>query len=436
MQELLHHLQPSVGLGPRSTCLGGRRVKTINMLLSWIAKCDGGVLWCNGPSGSGKSSLMGTLSEIALHVCGRNRLGAFIRYDRVKNLDSSRLIASIAHSLGTFDGRTGTEISRVACDSSSVSALLALPAKEQFQQLLEQPLKNIPSLSDEGPLIVIIDGLDECDISEELLVILAEGFGSRLPFIRPIISSRPLECVEEAFKEKSILINLDTSSEETIHDIRFYIDYQFSDMFATLSACDESNALQELCGVLRAVDGLSKRANGSFIWVATACRFFREGPSTSRILALLDISVSENAADALPALYRTILDVIVSENDDKEVTRRSTRAVPGALMIKGAPEGMTAKALDTFVLRPGDPPAHRIIAKLGSVAHETPTGYYRLFHTSFYDFLQNWSQCGDQWYIDVDEHRGRLHKRRLEVLNSLRSGHSSDLSMLELSSLL
>ncbi|SJL11654.1 uncharacterized protein ARMOST_15060 [Armillaria ostoyae] len=433
MQELLHHLQPSVELGPRSTCLRGTRVKTINTLMAWIAKCDGGVLWCKGTSGSGKSSLMGTLYELAIHASGRNRLGAFIRYDRIENSNSSRLIASIAYSLGMFDRRIGTEISRA---SSSVSGLLSLSPMKQFHLLLEQPLKNIPSLADEGPLIVIIDGLDECDTSEELLAILAEGFGSSLPFMRLIISSRHLQRIEDAFKERSILIDLDTSSEEAVHDIRFYIDYQFSDMFASLSACDEPNALQELCGVLLAVDGLSKRANASFIWAATACRFLREVPSTSRILALLGISVSENASGALPALYRTILDVIVSEADDEEVARRSTRAVLGALMIEAAPGGMTDEALDTLVLRPGDPPGHRIMAKLGCVAHGTSTGYYRIFHTSFHDFLQNRSQCGDQWYIDVAEHRSRLHKRRLEVLDSLRSGTFSDLSVLELSALL
>ncbi|KAK0430616.1 hypothetical protein EV421DRAFT_247582 [Armillaria borealis] len=408
MQERLHHLQPSVELGPRSTCLRGTRVNTINTLMAWIAKCDGGVLWCKGTSGSGKSSLMGTLHELAMHASGRNRLGAFIRYDRIENSDSSRLIASIAYSLGMFDSRIGTEISRA---SSSMWGLLSLSPKKQFQLLLEQPLKNIPSLADEGPLIVIIDGLDECDPSEELLAVLDNGFGKSLPFMRLIISTnRPIS--KQRLMEATTIVALDKSSEYTIRDIQLYIDSHLSGLFAELSARNEYNSLKGICEALQANEMLTKRANGSFIWAATACRFIRDLPCTSRLLVLLRQKGFESDTNPMTSLYRSILDSIVAEAvQDEAVIKRSIRGVLGAIMIPGTPGLLNAKALDALVGLPGNPPAQLILAKLASVVHTSSDGFARLFHMSFYDFLRDREQCGEEWYIDIEEQKKRLDDR-------------------------
>ncbi|PBK68527.1 hypothetical protein ARMSODRAFT_887608, partial [Armillaria solidipes] len=82
----------------------GTRVATINYLMDWIAECNGGMLWCSGLAGTGKSSLVGTLHELlTVHAGMWNRLGAFIRYDRIEYSDASHLITSIAYSLGMYD---------------------------------------------------------------------------------------------------------------------------------------------------------------------------------------------------------------------------------------------------------------------------------------------------------------------------------------------
>ncbi|KAK0464172.1 hypothetical protein IW261DRAFT_1524319 [Armillaria novae-zelandiae] len=398
MQEQLHHLQPSVDLGPRSTCLRGTRVKTINTLMEWIAKCNGGVLWCKGTSGSGKSSLMGSLYELAMHASGRNRLGAFVRYDRIENSDSSRLIASIAYSLGMFDNRIGIEISRVHL---SMSELLSLSPMKQFQQLLEQPLKKIPSLADEGPLIVIIDGLDECDVSDQLLSVLDNGFGKSLAFMRLIISTnRPI--LEQRLEKAPLVVGLDKSSEDTIHDIRLYIDSQLSELFAQLSAQNDSNPLKDACDAFRASETLTRRANGSFIWAATACRFIRDLPSISRLLVLLRPKGMQRNMNPMTSLYRNILDSIVAEAvQDKAIIKLSIRAVLGAIMISGTPRLLNAKALNTLVGLPDHPPPQLILAKLASVVRTSSDGFNRFFHMSFYDFLRDEEQCGKEWYIDT-----------------------------------
>lgn len=355
---------------------------------------------------------MGTLHELAMHASGRNRLGAFIRYDRIENWNSSRLIASIAYSLGMFDRRIGTEISRA---SSSVSGLLSLSPMKQFHLLLEQPLKNIPSLADEGPLIVIIDGLDECDTSEELLAVLDNGFGRSLPFMRLIISTNRTERTrisEQGLMEAATIVALDTSPEDTTHDIQLYIDSYLSELFAELSARNESNALKDICEAFQANEMLTRRANGSFIWAATACRFIRDLPSTSRLLVLLRLKGIEGDTNPMTSLYRSILGSIVAEAvQDEAVIKRSIRAVLGAIMIPGTPGLLNAKALDALVGLPGNPPTQLILAKLASVVHTSSDGFTRFFHMSFYDFLRDREQCGEEWYIDIEEQKKLLDDR-------------------------
>ncbi|KAK0211849.1 hypothetical protein IW262DRAFT_337373 [Armillaria fumosa] len=97
MRDRLRDLQLPQELGPKSTCMRGTRVATINNIVSWIAQCDGKVMWCNGLAGTEKSSLMGTLHDLlTMDFGGRSRLAAFIRYDHIEYSKASNLITSIA----------------------------------------------------------------------------------------------------------------------------------------------------------------------------------------------------------------------------------------------------------------------------------------------------------------------------------------------------
>ncbi|PBK88966.1 hypothetical protein ARMGADRAFT_1084071, partial [Armillaria gallica] len=151
MQELLRDLCPPTVLKAKSKCMEGTRTEIINDLMSWITQCSGGVLWCNGIAGTGKSSIVGTLHELlTLHASKRNRLAAFIRYDRTEYQNTSHLITSIAYSLGLFDNRISGAISQVLQKNQSVLGFPESSAKEQFRILIQDPLKSLPELANEG----------------------------------------------------------------------------------------------------------------------------------------------------------------------------------------------------------------------------------------------------------------------------------------------
>ncbi|KAK0229508.1 hypothetical protein EDD85DRAFT_737623, partial [Armillaria nabsnona] len=148
-------------------CLEQTQVKTIEILNSWIkdSHCNKRVLWCSGLAGTGKSSLTGTLHDKLTDSEGvqlQGRLGAFIHYDCTEKSPDMLivcLIPSIMFLLGDHDEQIGRAIAKVVHDSLGI---WNTPAQKQYTKLLYKPLKSMSNLVEDGPLVIIIDGLDEC----------------------------------------------------------------------------------------------------------------------------------------------------------------------------------------------------------------------------------------------------------------------------------
>ncbi|KAK0443060.1 uncharacterized protein EV420DRAFT_1726384, partial [Desarmillaria tabescens] len=305
----------------------GTRVQMVNAFISWIAECNDDVLWCSGLAGTGKSSLVGTLHNLlSFYVGSRSRLSAFIRYDRTEYRDSSELITSITYFLGMFDQRIGIAIAKALASSRTAFKMPASESRTQFRLFLQEPLQTVRELQDEGPLVIIIDGLDESDASKDLLEVFADGFGPKLPFMRLIVSSRPEERISRIFRDCQQVRHfpLDTSSDEVKYDIQYFIQQRFDSIADkhVWGTYDEQDV----------VTRLAERASGLFIWAATVCSFLCDFPSLQRLKVTLETTIPADAMEALTILYRTALDTIVSEvYGTKEDVRRCIRAVLGAV---------------------------------------------------------------------------------------------------------
>ncbi|SJL16195.1 uncharacterized protein ARMOST_19714 [Armillaria ostoyae] len=253
------------------------------------------------------------------------------------------------------------------------------------------------------------DGVDECNASNELLVVLAEGFGPKLPFMRLIVASRPVQRIATAFKGESHIytLHLDTSSKDVDRDIQFYLELQF--------VAVDDKAFQEECKALRAIKKLAARASGLFIWAATVAKFVHVFPGTSRLEALLATNIPSDATEALTTLYRTTLDTLVSEIKGANADiKKYVCNVLGAVLVAETPTGMTEEVLDSLVLDKGSPPSHHIVSMLGS---------------SFDDFLQDRTRCGDEWFVDVTLHRQEIAKQCLAASKSFLQKWSPTVNM-------
>ncbi|SJL14650.1 uncharacterized protein ARMOST_18115 [Armillaria ostoyae] len=429
--QLTQHLKPPQELDPKSKCTQGTCIKTINTIMSWIAQCNSGTMWCKGLAGTGKSSLMGTLHDLLIEdIGGRSRLAAFVCYDRIEYSKASKSITSIAYALGMFDKQIGMAI------SEAIQTRWPVDPSAQFQCLLCGPLESISGLLDGGPLVVIVDGLDESDVSDDMLAVLAEGFGPKLPFMRLIVSSRPVHRIATAFKQQDCIytLYLDTSSESVNRDIHFYLGLQ-------LDVDNRDPVFQAKCKQLNAVDELAAHASGLFIWAATIAKFICGWPGISRLEAVLATDVSSDATEALTILYHTTLNILVSEipgaNADVKICMRN---VLGAVLVAKMSDdessilnlelpGITEDILDNIVLvDKGNPPSHHIISMLGSIlTPESEDEPIQLIHKSLADFLQDQNRCGDEWYVDVTLHYRALAKQCLDVSKSFLQKWSSDI---------
>ncbi|KAK0493883.1 hypothetical protein EDD18DRAFT_395880 [Armillaria luteobubalina] len=403
MDQALLELVPDVKLDPKRECMPGTRRQAIKYLHTWIVTGLGNTLWCRGMAGTGKSSLMATLygdlTSRAIIPCS---FAAFLRYDRNIPAESSSLISNIAYSLCKSSYGLGRAISQVIEEKPWVLRMPITSAKEQFRLLLQDPLRSIHGLADRGPLVVIIDGLDECIVPRDIVPVLAGGFGQDLCFVRLIIASRPLEHIQNVFdatKPAIPIIDLDPSTDsDADRDIQLYIGSRFHDMYEELPS-DDSREFRHQCEALHVVDILTHQAKGLFIWAVTVCDFISEFPCESRLKMLLgDRGI---AIDSLNTLYRTALGAIVSENSRKDpILREHIRNVLAAIIAAGGP--IHVNRIDRAVHRPGNLSVSYVLNKLWSVIQLSENTILPV-HQSFYDFLQDPEQCGDEWYIDDEQ---------------------------------
>ncbi|KAF9258410.1 hypothetical protein L218DRAFT_974915 [Marasmius fiardii PR-910] len=253
---------------------------------------------------------MATLNDQLINMGCSSRLATFIRFDHFDFEDPSLFVKTLAYQLASFDSQIARKIADVLERQPKIlnhSRLL-----EQLQTLVLQPLQQCTDMHHEGPIVVLIDGLDECmqepggsSSFRQLLSLLSDPQTfSKFPFLRFIIASRPEGCIRQEFlhKEHIHCFSLDITSAETKADIGHYLAVKFKSIYA------QNPAFKALCTELDAVQGLSERATTIF-------RFVEGLQTEQRLKAVLALTPPRDALTALTNLYTTILATIVVEGD-------------------------------------------------------------------------------------------------------------------------
>ncbi len=412
-KKLLKLLKLQLSLGPKCWCLEQTRVKTIKILDSWIkdGHCNKQVLWCSSLAGTGKSSLARMLHDKLTDSEGDRlwgRLGAFIRYDHTEKSPDmliARLIPSIVFLLGDHDKWIGHAIAKVVHDSPSI---WNTPAQKQYTKLLYEPLKSMLNLVKDGPLVIIIDGLDECrdmvildsysdgsdgvqqgshhssqvpqgdcNMAREVLAVLSEGFKD-LTFMQLVVFSccvNPITAIFE--KQGSVVESLSLNKPlDPIHDdIQLVIS-----AWLEVIRCENDNFSDVLVRYPDAAKDLASKATGLFIWADIACRYLATCKSEKALTQLLDTSdnapgYSDNndweaaALKGLDGLYTTALNEAAEGNQS---LKKCIMKVLGAIMVARTPLGLTRDDLKNLMLNSKDTSAQNILNNLGSVV-ETDT---------------------------------------------------------------
>ncbi|KAG1871581.1 hypothetical protein F4604DRAFT_1955755 [Suillus subluteus] len=404
----------------RPACLPQTRSDLLSSLFSWAMNpsSNQNVLWLHGPAGSGKSTVATTIANIARDL---GRLGAFVFFNRhmVARNDPAAVVRTLAFQLGEFDHRLGAAISTVI---KSTPSIRQSPLRQQFHKLLVQPLSEseLAVWSQEGPVIIVIDALDECGHvgdREDLLSVLALESVKLPPTLRIVVTSRIELDIQEALEARKNICStpIDINSPATDKDIHLYL----YDRLQNIRSKNKYLSLPQEWPGHNTIDALATRARGLFIWAFTACRYVENGQDPEdRLADLLRTDVCSNAESALDLIYSTALESVRRWEDP--AFSADFRDILGVVIAARNPlTALTIDRLNEVASVSRTRPSLHTIQHLGCVFRGTTSEPIQVIHPSFEEFLTDRARCKrDEWFIDVSLSHQRL---ALQCIGSLRA---------------
>ena len=300
--------------------------------MSWIGDPSrmSSVLWFNGPAGAGKTAIAQSLCKLC--VAAKWLAGSFF-FSRhaTRQSNAEFLFPTISFGLSLAIPDVGKIINEVVANDPSI------PTKAleiQLQKLILEPLQQVSEQSKQ-PIVIIIDGLDECegeDKQSNVLRLLGSVFQrpsvggcDRICFI---VTSRPEPWIHDEFTieplssiTRQIFLG---QTPEANDDIRTFFRLGFMEIHDSPKHRLTMSNVAKPWPSYRVLDNLVYRASGQFIYPATVLRFV--GDPNYRPTDRLDIIVSiprispsaltPKPLDALDQLYSQIL----STSSDKQRT--------------------------------------------------------------------------------------------------------------------
>ncbi|KAF8580851.1 hypothetical protein K439DRAFT_1654228 [Ramaria rubella] len=397
----------------RKDCQPDTRHDIISFIAHWLMDpSPENVLWLHGVAGSGKSTIATT---IANYFRGTGRLGAFLFFDRKAESDPSIVIRTLAYKLASTDSRIREAVSTAIEGNHDIAeSTLA----QQVSKLFIEPLSQCQDLCNEGPIVVIMDALDECgnpDSREQLLKPLVKGL-SRIPsFLRIFITSRHQPDISEYFERctKILALPLDITAESNMKDTQSYLQNMLVDI-------QERKNLPAEWPTKDQVDALHARSAGLFIWCSTAIKFINAPYPIKKLNTLLGTEVQNSAEEELDKLYQIALEESGLGNDTTDFQN-----IFGTIIC--AKEAILPETIDKLLGFDSSHPSLSTIKYFGCVVSSKATEPVHLLHPSFADYLCDPNRCKNKnWFINTTYHHHVLAERCFKVMRSGENGNGND----------
>ncbi|TFK65095.1 hypothetical protein BDN72DRAFT_962754 [Pluteus cervinus] len=301
--------------GNPPTCHPETRLVIQGSLKPWSHKSAGGpVRWISGWAGTGKTTIAQTLAE---YWAKRGQLAGSFFFSRSSEDKSSTVSfpETILHQLLQLP------------DFSNGTLVPLTNARVSWSNVIDVLQSATPSL----PMIIIIDGLDECQNHYEQVKFLrdildsVDGFGSSIKFL---ICCRPEPHLEKVFNEfatkldPSYHIHLGQSAEDN-EDIRTFLRVWFNRIRHNHRRDGATSIMDSEWPSHEQIEELVDRASGQFIFANAVIAFVddeKEDPAERLNLVLERRLPSFKSIDAL---YLVILER--AEEDVGEKGRRPER---------------------------------------------------------------------------------------------------------------
>ncbi|KAG8993437.1 hypothetical protein FRB94_010802 [Tulasnella sp. JGI-2019a] len=435
------------GSSRRPPCLDGTRVSLLRWISRWIEqplddeKCG---LCLIGAAGRGKSAVGASVAETER---ASKRLGGEF-YFTVDEQDRNKgVIPVLARQLASWgDRRLRVEIAS-AVDEDREIAQRALEV--QFKKLIQEPLETLADDADCRPLVIILDGLDECNnqYATRLLRLIGKSFATLPASVRFIITSRPephllQQYDSEPLDARLFIRSLDAEDTgEVEKDIETFLKQELPQMVWGMVKRPSNWPGEERRTILIRLSGRL------WIWVVTVARMladpkFRD-PEKQLDALLLSASNTDGEYGHNTDLY-TIYSQIVNracppESHSKLLTL--FRDVFGALCVVKDP--INTHTLDSLLCldHPNsedftDSMRTKVLGYLQSVLiipdieEDSPSCDARpikFIHKSFKDYLMDRERCEARFLVNIGEQHRQMAIRCMCRMEDLRKPNICDI---------
>jgi NACHT domain len=404
-----------------SDCIQNTRVNLLQEIREWADGNDERpIFWLRGLAGTGKSTIART---IAHYYHDRRRLASSFFFSRDIGGDvreARKFFTTIAAQLACTSDSLGDHICHTISQKSDIVNQVL---REQWRQLILEPLHKLQCSTPRPSLVLVVDALDECENEDDIRMIvnlLSEARSLGRVRLRILITSRPKIPIWQSFDkipdtEHHDFVLHDISHSIVNHDIRVFIKYHFEVIrgerrFHTEWPTEES------------IEALVERASGLFIWAATACRFIKDGGHyiERRLTTILGSNTSTTAPEkGLDMIYLMVLQNSVHRDfDEYEMDDHCNflRDTLGAIVTLFA--SLSIDLLASLAnIRLGD--INERLKDLHAILDIHKDGHLpiRLHHSSFRDFLLNETRCDDpRFRVNESTAHGLMAKNCMDLL--------------------
>ncbi|CEL58508.1 hypothetical protein RSOLAG1IB_08599 [Rhizoctonia solani AG-1 IB] len=367
----------------RRGCTQGTRTGILSGLEDWLKDSTSWpIYWMNGIAGTGKSTIALTFCE---QLEKRKLLAAsfFCTRGSTDCGKAARIVPTIAYQLARYSVPYRSALSEILGQNTDIGSKIV---PKQFEHLLKEPLQQVKDTMP-NPLVVVIDGLDECDDRKgvELFLETLFQYAPQIP-LKFLVTSRPTPEIYRKMmvpsRPREAMYLHDTDKSIVRKDIELYFKEELGSL--SLSSAD--------------IEQLVERSGAFFVYATSLVRYIqsggRSGSSYKRLLSLLNMGPDDtNARSQTDDLYRAILDSALSEDKREADERAETLAVLRAVLFSQEP--LSAEEIARLAKVKDARRARLALLPLLPVLHQSKeTGLVSTFHPSFADFLFNKERSG------------------------------------------
>ncbi|KAF7377491.1 AAA-16 domain-containing protein [Mycena sanguinolenta] len=396
---------------PQPRCHPETRTVMLEDLWKWSFKTDSKntILWLHGPAGAGKSAIAQSFCQ---KLAAHHRLAAsfFFKRGHPSRGNGNKLFTTVASQLTLCQSELKTAISRIVEDDPSI---IHRALSVQLQKLIIEPCQQTFI---DRILVIVIDGLDECEgkeIQREILRSIGTAVRQGALPLRFFIASRPEPHIREVFTGVLQEVHLGINIEQSFIDVEKYLLDEFARVHREHH--ETMATIPFPWPAPQVVSSLVWKSSGYFIYASTVIKFVddKDFRPTERLKVIMDTKEADDESPfaALDLLYTQILSQIPARQQLLRILAVLT-AKPNLLKLNllighieqllGLEPGdvrLTLRGMQSLVF-PEDPSLMFGKSRDNRDDWSFESRIY-VYHASFYDFLQDPRRAGI-FYTDCD----------------------------------